>query len=171
MAARTSVDESGRLPAGARERLLDYLTKWTGDADLAEDLVQETSVRWWRERPGGVRNADAWLFRVATNLARDALRAESRRNGLRACEVETLAPSPPRPADDRLEAAEIRRVVHEALVRLSERDRTALLMREQGFKHREIAEALDLQTNAVGMVLARAVKKLAAFLPPKEVLE
>jgi DNA-directed RNA polymerase specialized sigma24 family protein len=55
--------------------------------------------------------------------------------------------------------------VRRALAALSERDRTALLMREEGFSHEEIAAAVGTTTKSVGTVVARALRKLAAELP------
>lgn len=48
--------------------------------------------------------------------------------------------------------------------RLSERDRTVLLMREEGFRHREIADAVGTTTKSVGTMIARALEKLAGEL-------
>jgi RNA polymerase sigma-70 factor (ECF subfamily) len=54
--------------------------------------------------------------------------------------------------------------VQQALAGLPERDRTLLLMREEGFSHREIAEAVGTTTGSVGTMIARALDKLAAEL-------
>ena len=43
---------------------------------------------------------------------------------------------------------------------LSERDRAILLMREEGFKHREIAEAVGTTTKSVGTLIARALDRV-----------
>jgi DNA-directed RNA polymerase specialized sigma24 family protein len=37
-------------------------------------------------------------------------------------------------------------------------------MREEGFAHREIAEAVDTTTGSIGTIVARALDKLAAEL-------
>ncbi len=54
-----------------------YLARLTGDAALADELTQETFLRFLRHRDSihGVNGTlGAWLFRVATNLARDGAR-------------------------------------------------------------------------------------------------
>jgi DNA-directed RNA polymerase specialized sigma24 family protein len=48
---------------------------------------------------------------------------------------------------------------------LGEKERTVLLMREEGFSHREIADAVGTTTGSVGTMIARALDKLAAELP------
>ncbi len=52
-----------------------------------------------------------------------------------------------------------------ALATLNEKERTVLLMREEGFTHREIAEAVGTTTGSVGTMIARALDRLAERLP------
>ena len=68
-------------------------------------------------------------------------------------------------AHDHVESAERRHAVRAALDALSMKERTALLMREEGCSHREIADAVGTTTGSVGTLLARALDKLAAALP------
>jgi RNA polymerase sigma-70 factor (ECF subfamily) len=56
--------------------------------------------------------------------------------------------------------------VHAALSQLPARDRTILLMREEGFTHAEIATAVGTTPKSVGTLVARALAKLAALLAP-----
>ena len=152
------------LFAEHRDAVCRYLTRYTGDADLAEDLVQET---FWRlaRRPFGVPNhVKGWLFRVATNLAKDA-RKNSRRRGELALVASAEGPSVvPADAAELVERAEVRRRVRAALDGLSHKERTALLLREEGFAHREIAAAVGTTTGSVGTLVARALAKLAERL-------
>lgn len=111
----------------------------------------------------------AWLFRVATNLVRDSSRVRRRR-------LELLATFPDRvPISDEiagpercLEVKEHRKVVRSALEVLTQRDRTLLLMREEGFTHQEIAKAVGTTTKSVGSMVARALRKLSAELSKSE---
>jgi RNA polymerase sigma factor (sigma-70 family) len=63
-----------------------------------------------------------------------------------------------------LERTEARAAVRRALACLSEKERTILLMREEGFSHREIAEAVGTTTGSVGTMFARALTKLESGL-------
>jgi RNA polymerase sigma-70 factor (ECF subfamily) len=153
------------LVAAHREALFRYLARFTGDPDLAEDLVQETFVRLHERPPSERTEPRRWLFVVATNLARDAYRAERRRSELTARARDQLPlPDPPPDPATLTEREEQRARVRAALATLSERDRTVLLMREEGFTHREIAEAVDTTTKSVGQMVARALDKMARAL-------
>ena len=80
------------------------------------------------------------------------------------------AASAPDPADA-LVREEARERVRRALAALSEKERLLLLMREEGFKHREIAEAVGTTTASVGTLIARALVKLAGQLGLKHPTE
>jgi RNA polymerase sigma-70 factor (ECF subfamily) len=59
-----------------------------------------------------------------------------------------------------LERAEERALARRAIDALTERDREALLMREEGLDYNEIAEALELSVASVGTTLSRARRRL-----------
>jgi RNA polymerase sigma-70 factor (ECF subfamily) len=156
------------LVAAHRAAVVRYLARYTGDPDLAEDLAQETFVR-LRDRPPADRSEPRrWLFTVATNLARDAHRTAQRRGELARAGADRLpvADPPPDPAAA-MEREEIGRRVRAALATLPERDRTILLMREEGFTHREIADAVGTTTKSVGTLIARALDKMVGALEPE----
>jgi RNA polymerase sigma-70 factor (ECF subfamily) len=138
--------------------LVRYLTRRLGDRDWAEEVAQETFLRALRQRE--LSNERAWLFTVATNLVRDGARQESRRRRhlelLRAEESERVA----EPADSAMLRAEERAAARRALELLSERDREALLMKEEGLNYEEIATALGMSVGSVGTTLARARRRL-----------
>lgn len=149
--------------------LYRYLARLTGDPDLAADVAQETFIRLVEREPDD-HQLKAWLYRVATNLVRDHARVHKRRLELLDESADSLREASRLPGPDRaLEQAEAYRVVHRALAELNLRDRTLLLMREQGFSHREMAEAVGTTTKSVGSMIARALRKLARNLPKSEV--
>ena len=145
--------------------LYRYAARFTGDADLAEDVVQDVFVRLAERPPAHQERVRGWLFRVATTVAVDAMRATRRRRGLALAWPDRLpmGDPPPDPAAA-AERSELRRRVREALAGLSEKERAVLLMREEGFAHREIADAVGTTTKSVGTMIARALEKLARRL-------
>ncbi len=59
-----------------------------------------------------------------------------------------------------LEKAQEAAFARKAVDALAERDRLALLMKEEGLDYAEIAEALDLSPGSVGTTLSRARRRL-----------
>ena len=139
--------------------LVRYLTRRLGDRDWADEVAQETFLRALRQET--IVNERAWLFAVATNLVRDEARKDARRRRhlalLAEAERDTVSEQPETSAERAQEAALARRAVEA----LAERDRLALLMREEGLDYAEIAEALGLSVGSVGTTLARARRRLA----------
>lgn len=138
------------------DALFRYLHRLTGDEDVAEDIAQEAFVRLLDHsipRP----KVRSWLFTVATNLVRDRARTRERRGRL--LEGENPGPSPPDRPDEEAERSRRVAAVRAALDRIPERDREMLLMREEGFKYREIAEAVDVAPSSVGKLLSRALDR------------
>ena len=150
------------------DSLMRCLTRLDGDPDVAADAVQETFARYLAHGAGGAPPR-AWLFRVGTNLIREWARTRANRGRLLAA-----APGPaivsdaPRAPDAEAELRALAERVRGALARLPERDRTLLLMREEGFTHREMAEAVGTTTKSVGTLIARALERLATELPLRE---
>lgn len=137
--------------------LFRYLWRLTGDADAAEDAAQEAFVR-LTEQSIPEEEARPWLFTVGTNLVRDRARKASRHRRLQPHVPHAQAPIAPDISAARKEQiAEVR----SALGKLPERDRTMLLMREEGFKYAEIADAVDVAPGSVGTLLARAARRFA----------
>lgn len=140
------------------EELVRFLHRKVWDVERARDLAQEVFVRALRHDP---ENPRAWLFKVATNLARDEARTVLRRKrhlALLRSEEEEREGSP-RPDEDVL-AKEEWAQVRAALDGLNERDREVLLLWDSGLSYREIAEVTDLAPGAIGTTLARARQRL-----------
>lgn len=74
----------------------------------------------------------------------------------------------PEVPDRALELKQTQALVRSALDVLSSRDRTLLLMREEGFSHQEIAKAVGTTTKSVGSMIARALRKLSTELSRPE---
>ncbi len=150
--------------------LYRYLVCLVGDPDLAADAAQEAFLRLSQRPPRTTENLRAWLYTVATNYAYDTLKVARRRTAIlqEAPEQAPLA-APAVTPDVSLERQERCQAVRNALDGLREKERRTLLMRAEGFSYREIAAALDISSNSVGVVAARALRKLAGVLQPHEV--
>ena len=139
-----------------------YLARITGDRQAADDLLQESYYRLLRAR---VTHDDEthrrhYLFKIATNLARDGYRRKAAAPEIAAAssEVEPADPVSPERAEARLDLSR-------AFGRLKRRERELLwLAYAQGSSHAEIGTALGLKTGSIKPLLFRARHKLAAML-------
>lgn len=161
--ALPGMHQADRLYREHAPSLVRYLQRQLGDRDLAEDVAQETFLRALRHDLN--TNARSWLFTTATNILRDNARRDVRQRAhlvrLQHEQEEEL---------DQLTRANVAALVasgsdddspmHRALQSLSERDRTALLLSEEGLSYNEIAVMLALSMQSVGTTLTRARKRL-----------
>lgn len=158
--------EFDTLYENLRPSLWRYAYRMVGDADAADDVVQEAFVRLLKRPDLTGEDARLWIFTVATNLVRDRGRTAVRRARLLAENpVETPAPTVP---EEEYEHEERIAAVRAALEQLPERDRQLLLMREEGFHYDEIAEAVGVAPGSVGTLIARAVKRFTGVYSPRE---
>ena len=152
-------DDVERLFRTYNTQLVRYLTRRLGDRDWAEEVAQETFLRALRQ--DRIDNERAWLFAVATNLVRDEARKDSRRRRHLALLAERERAEQPMEAEPTsLERAQDAAMARRAVDALAERDRLALLMREEGLSYEEIAVALELSPGSVGTTLSRARRRL-----------
>ncbi len=148
-----------RLFRTYHETLVRYLTRRLGDRDWAEEVSQEVFVRAMRQER--IVNERSWVFAVAHNLVRDDARRDARNRRhleLLASEQREARHEAP---DEPLERAQDAALARRALEALTERDRQALLLKEEGLDYSEIAEVLGIERSSVGTTLSRARRRLA----------
>ncbi len=132
-----------------------YLLRRMADADVADDLLQETFavVAGDLERLGAARSPRAWLIGIARNLLREHLRAVARREV--PCSPDQHAAPGEEPEDPRLEA------MRQAITRLPETQREVLELRlGDELTYAEISEAMGLPIGTVRSRLHLAVAAL-----------
>lgn len=141
-----------------------YLARLTGDAGTAEELCQETFVRYLRHRDGlQGRNGQlgAWLFRVATNLVRDRYRRR------RAGPLETEPADTTHDGAGAAEARDLDAHVRREVERLPADLRAAFLLRaHHDLAYARVAEALDVSVRTAKERFRRAREILAHRLAP-----
>ena len=150
--------------AGFYERsarpLWAYLTRVSGDAALAEDLMQESYVRFLcasTPKDGEVA-ARRYLFRIASNLLRD----HWRRPG--AVSIEEL-PDHLLLGNDGSAGMDSRATLGPAMAKMRPRDRQLLwLAHAENYTHREIAEITGLGVTSIRLLLFRARREMARLL-------
>ena len=144
-----------------------YLSRITGSSQDADDILQEAYYRFYRsgnrhESESHRRNS---LFRIATNVVRDAAR-RSRHHKDVPLEEESLDGVVPRGGAAIPERqATIRTDLARAMQKLDPAQREMLwLAYAQGASHEEIANILGLRTISIRTTLLRARRKLAGLL-------
>jgi len=159
------MDQAERLFRTYHETLVRYLTRRLGDRDWAEEVAQETFVRALRQEEETIVNERSWVFAVAHNLVRDGARKDARNRRhlelLASEQREAAEPSADEVMEQTLERAQSAALARKALEALGERDRHALLLKEEGLDYGEIASVLQIEKNSVGTTLSRARKRLA----------
>jgi RNA polymerase sigma-70 factor, ECF subfamily len=170
--ARGGDEEAFRVLVERHSRGIYRLAcRMTGRPEDAEDVVQETFVRVFRQlgRFEARSNFSTWLYRIAFNCAIDYMRARPQRESPEEpTTLERLAPTGVGPdMDDLVYAGEIGDRVQEALAGLSVQERAAFVMRHyHGCSIEEICGTLGLRSNAAKHAIFRAVRKMRIALRP-----
>lgn len=150
--------------------------RMTGNEQDAEDLVQETFLRAYKQlhRFDGRSAFGTWIYRICANCSLDLIRAKKSRREHQPLaspdeslhwldRVAATTPSPERQARSR----QINELLEPALERLSEMERAAFVLRHyDGCDIEEIARTLGVQANAAKHSVFRAVQKLRRALEP-----
>jgi RNA polymerase sigma-70 factor (ECF subfamily) len=150
--------------------------RMTGNEQDAEDVVQETFLRAYRQlhRYEARASFGTWLYRIASNYSLDLMRSRSRHPQMAIEEtgepggdilgaVASDSPGPER----LLLGDEVQRKVAATLGELSQQERTAFVLRHfEGQSIEEIGTSLGLSGNATKHSIFRAVQKLRRALEP-----
>jgi RNA polymerase sigma-70 factor (ECF subfamily) len=149
----------GELVMRYERRLLRVIGRFIRDADIAEDLAQETFLRVYErlDQYDASRRFGPWLFRIGVNLTLDYLRKQKRR-GITALFTDRSKdhwpdPGVPDPRGQLDLHQEIRRVIEE----IPEKYRTVLVLRDlENFSSSEIAAILNRKEATIRWRLAEA---------------
>ena len=163
-----------------QKRLVMVLEHLVSDRTQAEDLAQDVFLRVYRARERYVPTAkfSTWLYTITHNVASNSIRKSSRRKEINLVTspsgsmpvrpLDTMAKDksnlmPTRLADQK----EMEGVIREAIQSLGSRQRMAMLLSKyEGMSYNEIAESMELTTQAVKSLLSRARGNLKETLAP-----
>lgn len=139
--------------------LWGYARRIAGSAEIADDVVQESFLRFLGATLSEDTNRRAYLYRIATNLTYDNFRRGAREKSqpLSDAEIE-FGYEPFAPESD----------IGKVFDKLKTQERALLwLAYVEGYDHKEIAATLGLQALSVRVLLFRARRKLAGLLDEK----
>ena len=162
-------DAFEQLVRDNEKRIYTLALRMTGSREDALDLAQDAFFQAWKALPTfqGESSFATWLYRLATNLCLDHLRAQKRRTQSMgpALSLDDEENGPVQVADQQLqpqeavERSERRRALERGLASLPDHHRQVLIMRElSGLSYQEIAQVLDLD---LGTVKSRIAKNFA----------
>jgi RNA polymerase sigma-70 factor, ECF subfamily len=141
-----------------------YLARTSGDPTLAEDIMQESYVRFLClvNPPSYLADGEVacrrYLFRIASNLLRDHWRRPH------AASIEGM-PENLFACTDEQGSSDSQMILGPALASMRPRDRQLLwLAHAEGYSHREIAEITGLATASIRLMLFRARRKIVRLL-------
>lgn len=158
----SAADQGPAAPfEAARRRLWSIAYRMLGTAAEADDVVQETYLRWQNADRYGISSPEAWLVRTCTRIAIDALRSAKR------ARTEYVGPWLPEPVagpEDDVELADTLSMAFLLMLeRLSPAERAALLLRDVfDYDYARIADILDRREPACRQLVARARKSARA---------
>jgi RNA polymerase sigma-70 factor, ECF subfamily len=161
-AAQQDGDEAGfeALFQAHWSRVVQVLAHLVGDPAEAEDLALDAFWRLYRQPPGQDQNLGGWLYRVATRLGLNALRARQRRQQYEeSAGKDALENDPPDNPAALVEQAQERQQVRWVLSLMKPRTAQLLILRHSGMSYAEIAAALQVSPASVGTLLARAERE------------
>jgi len=149
--------------------IIRYLHRLMGEYEVALDLAQDTFVRAYK----GILKTDndislqAWLYKIATNLARQHGRRKKILAFVPLAHIEELKAFPS--ADN---CAEENMAINEALLKVPEKQRACLVLHfVEGLKYREIAETLEISEDAVRKRVVRGCEQFRQAYRQREVME
>jgi RNA polymerase sigma-70 factor (ECF subfamily) len=156
-------------------RIVAILVRLLGDLSYAEEEASDALWRLYRQPALQVDgNVGGWLYRTATNLGIDALRASRRRRQYEeACGAAENERGAGGPLADLLREEQCRRV-RAVLASIKPTQAQLLILRSSGLSYKELAEALNAKMSGIGTMLNRAEeefrKRYLALHPNEEEL-
>ncbi|MFN8514805.1 MAG: sigma-70 family RNA polymerase sigma factor [Chloroflexia bacterium] len=170
-AQRGSLDAFNRLVRRHERAVYNVALRLVGTAMAAEEVTQDTFMRAYgaleRFRGGDFR---PWLLRIATNRAYDELRRRKRAPGsfeelTYEPEVEWSTLTSVEDPDARAERLELAQVLEDALAKLPNDQRVAVVLSDvQGYDYVEIAAITGVPYGTVKSRLSRARSRLRTLL-------
>lgn len=179
---RLGKDQIEALRQGDRELLHEifielqpriYRFVWlrSKSVELAEDVVQETFLRFWDSRKNlkTGTNIETFLFRIASNLATDHLRKDERHRELSPEKSGALASTIS--ADETAEYNQLAEIIDDIISSMSEAPRTAFtLSRYEALQHKEIAEVMGISVRTVEKHISKALQTLKEKLQALDIV-
>ena len=146
------------------DKIYAFVVRRVGHRQVAEDMVTDVFMKAFLHRMSFVwkTSFSAWIYRIAANRITDHHRAKKPTEEFD--ETQHDRPSTLPSAPDEIDRVMLGKKLEAALEKLTERERLAVGMKYYGeCDNGEIADALKVTANNVGVILHRALKQCAGF--------
>jgi len=132
-------------------RLIRYVAGLINDVEKAKEIVQETFIALWKEKPEKLENhLVPWLFRVSRNRAFDLCRKERRMKGISEEKLASHSAS----SEDIVEKTQSLDFIMKILNQLPQKQKDVLLLKFQNdMSYAEISEVTGLSVSNVGYLI------------------
>jgi RNA polymerase sigma-70 factor (ECF subfamily) len=140
-----------------------FLVRWVGEPETARDLCQEVFLRVHQAAPRYRENGAfaSWLYRIAVNVARDAVRRSRKLPRTQTIEISSAAAG----AETACEHKELALLVQQAIAELPEPLRLVLVLRHyQQLSFEEIARLTETPASTLKSRFAGALQRLRVRL-------
>lgn len=172
----TSLIETGKNDMDSRENIFKtiyneynnsiyrFVFRLTGNGDETGDIVQEAFLRLYNHLISGtnLENPKAWIFRTAANICFDNFRRNGRYK--RILEEELIFSNHEKSTEEKLVEKEEKDLIRDGLMKLPERDKVVLLLFQDGFSYKDMAQVLKVKKGSIGKILSRAIDKLYKYI-------
>ncbi len=140
------------------DRLFRFIVKSCNDAEMAQDIVQDTFLKVWEKvEEIQYESVKPYLFKVAYHTMIDKIRRQKPQIDIDYCH-------PPGMAED-MKNYELPELLNQALEQLPVRYKTLVLLRDyEGYSYQEIADSTGLSLEQVKVYIFRARKTLKKIL-------
>ncbi|MCK5521361.1 MAG: sigma-70 family RNA polymerase sigma factor [Candidatus Marinimicrobia bacterium] len=155
-----------------RDKLLNFVLRFVGQEEMAEDIVQDTFIKLYTSADmyREIAKFSTWIYTIAANLAKTELRKRKRRKlfslqdlGLdeKEYEIPSTDTDPGKELNTRFSRGEITRAIY----KLSEQFRTVIILRDvQELSYEEISRIVDVPEGTVKSRINRGRLKLIQSL-------
>lgn len=151
-----------------KDKLYSILTRMTGSAEMAEDIIQDIFLKLWKKKEELVQieHFSAYVFRMAHNQALNAFKRQAREH----LYIAALAPDQQvtaAEAESNLHLREVKAKLETAVGNLPPKQKLVYtLSRDKGLKHEEIAQHLNISTSTVNNHMIEALRTIRKQLAP-----
>jgi len=154
-----------------KHKLYSYLLSLTASPEIAEDIIQDTFLKLWKNRSSmkTIDHLGAYLYKTTRNFAINALKRMSKEtiilSKLQSQQNRTNAKT-----DDTLVVKEVEQLLHQTIQNLPPQQKLIYtLSREQGLKHEDIAHQLHLSSSTVRNHMVQALRTIRKKIEPHSI--